>query len=229
MPREDVSYDVEELSARLKELERRVSALEHPGQMRPAHQEAQPGSGRCQFRSRRDTAFSAEAERVSSFRQGHTRNCRSLSSPRRRGVWDFSPMDCSDARPDLWRRLAGMGGVAASPSPARELFLRHYVGADSVSPALGSHRAFSNDRAGRGRGGLGRIRPSGNDPGLAPESFPSHLGRNAHRGSHRLNPHGGHARSRALHFGASRYGVAERICGWQRPLARPASGRCCGC
>ena len=30
MPPEDVSYDVEELSARVKELERRLSHLEHP-------------------------------------------------------------------------------------------------------------------------------------------------------------------------------------------------------
>ncbi len=49
MPPEDVSYDVEELNARLKELERRVSALEHPGQMRPAHQEAHPAPAIANF------------------------------------------------------------------------------------------------------------------------------------------------------------------------------------
>lgn len=49
MPPEDVSYDVEELNARLKELERRVSALEHPGQMHPAHHEAHPAPAIANF------------------------------------------------------------------------------------------------------------------------------------------------------------------------------------
>ena len=36
MPPRDLSYDVDEFSARLKELERRVSALEHPAERKPA-------------------------------------------------------------------------------------------------------------------------------------------------------------------------------------------------
>src|SRR5579863_1994528 len=211
MTPEDVSALLERVSAHLQELERRVSALEHPSQVQPPHAEpivfpspANLGSTQLPFAQSQTGLFSIFGRSVLGIA----------------GAYVLRAVAEAGALPA--RILVAFAAVyaaswlvwAAWPRGQTQLARYSYAitSALILSPMLWESTVRFQIRAPRGRCAVGGIRPSGDLVGLVPPSLVHYLGGNAGRSHHLIGAHDRDPRTSPFHAGASGHGGVQRTC-----------------
>ena len=228
MPTEDVSSKLEQLSARVAELERRLSTLEHPSQAHSSPLESpaapattNPGSGGALSAQPQPGVFSVFGRAVLGIAGAYVLRAAAESG----AIPSWMAVTLALVYAAGWLTWAAWPRTQTQLARASYAITAALILAPMLWEVTVRFRILDPPVT---AGVLAGIRASGNGPGLAPGCFFRHLGGNAHRSDHGLNPHGRHARSRALHIDANEHRTAQRIRRQPWPLARPAHGRCGG-